>query len=177
MHWESWIMESVLEKAVMTSGKNNQDIRTPLHIFHEIEKKAMMIFDDFRRFDLDPCDSIEKPNHLGINSLNLLRGENGLKDKWNGMSIFVNPPFNNIMAWVIKMEQEFIKNNKLKHVVFLVPSRTETRWYNTMLKSKYLHSIFFYPKRIKFDNFDNPFVIGITFMFFHRNGGKKTIVF
>lgn len=62
-------------------------------------------------FDFDPCP---------------IRGEKGLDCSW-GQSNFVNPPYSDIKKWLAKGYQE---SRQGKRVVFLIPSRTDTRWWH-----------------------------------------------
>lgn len=65
-------------------------------------------------FDFDPCPS--NPQF------------DGLEIEW-GKCNFVNPPYGNIIAkWLEKAVEE---QQKGKTSVFLIPSRTDTRWWHT----------------------------------------------
>lgn len=63
-------------------------------------------------FTFDPC-----PLHSTFD---------GLSIEW-GSSNFVNPPYSDIKSWMKKGVEEA---NKGKQVVFLVPSRTDTKWWH-----------------------------------------------
>ncbi len=64
-------------------------------------------------FDHDPCPVNPKIN--------------GLESEW-GNANFVNPPYGKEIAkWIQKGYQESLKG---KTVVFLLPSRTDTRWWH-----------------------------------------------
>lgn len=62
-------------------------------------------------FDDDPCP---------------LHGSGGLDRDW-GTSVFVNPPYSDIKSW---MEKGYSEAQKGKTVVFLIPSRTDTKWFH-----------------------------------------------
>lgn len=80
-------------------------------------------------FDFDPCP---------------LHGAGGLDLVW-GMRNFCNPPYSDIKNWVAKGYQEFLYG---KLVVFLIPSRTDTRWWHEyVMKAK---EIRFIKGRLKF---------------------------
>ena len=64
------------------------------------------------RFDFDPCPP--KPDF------------DGLSIEWGAVN-FVNPPYSQVARWVKKGYQESVKG---KTVVFLIPSRTDTRWWH-----------------------------------------------
>lgn len=85
------------------------DYRTPETIYNELNQEF--------KFDFDPC-----PAHN--NSLMLF---DGLGSDW-GESNFVNPPYGNeIGKWIKKGYEEAQKG---KNVIFLIPSRTDTRWWH-----------------------------------------------
>ncbi len=88
-------------------------------------------------FDFDPCPL--KPN------------VNGLEIEW-GDTNFVNPPYGReIDRWVEKGLQESLKG---KTVVFLLPSRTDTRWWHSYIMKA--DEIRFIQGRLKFDDQKNP---------------------
>ncbi len=134
------------------SKKPKQDIRTPLILFSTLNQQF--------NFDLDPCDSNEKENWLSLDSYNLNRNENGLDLNWYG-NVFVNPPWNKIFPWIKKAEYE-LKEGNCNFVVFLLPSRVETKWWHHLLGSKYLMNYTFLKSRVKFDDHPDSYVIGIT---------------
>lgn len=53
---------------------------------------------------------------------------NGLEIEWKKKN-FVNPPYSQISKWVDKAIEE---NQKGKLVVLLVPSRTDTKWFQKL---------------------------------------------
>ena len=150
---------SVLSRSFSINGRGNQDIRTPIWFFDKLNRQF--------NFNLDPCDSIEKPSWLGINAYNLGRNEDGLIEEWNG-NIFVNPPWNNIFPWIRKAEAELFLENA-RFIVLLVPSRTETKWFHHLLESEYLLNHRFLKSRMTFDDHENSFVIGISIFTLWRN--------
>lgn len=78
--------------------------------------------------DLDPCSnssSIVKANTKWDGTI----GQCGLSIQWFG-NVFCNPPYKNeIPKWVEKC----VSSRATSEIVFLVPSRTDTRWFNTAL--------------------------------------------
>lgn len=103
--------------------------QTPKELYEKLDKKY--------HFDFDPCP----PNH----------SFDGLSIEW-GNSNFVNPPYGNeIPKWLKKGYEESLKG---KTVVFLIPSRTDTRWWHDyVMKAKYIH---FIKGRLRFDDGNNP---------------------
>ena len=87
-------------------------------------------------FDYDPCPT--KPI------------ENGLQSDW-GKTNFVNPPYGKeITKWIQKGCQEHLKG---KTIVFLLPSRTDTRWWHDYIMKA--DEIRFIRGRLKFDDQKN----------------------
>lgn len=116
-------------KALFTSEYQNW--KTPKAFFQALDAEFS--------FDFDPCPPNPKFD--------------GLVVKW-GMVNFVNPPYNKIAKWIAKGWQEYQLG---KTVVFLIPSRTDTRWWHDfVMKSK---EIRFIKGRLVFDGakFSAPF--------------------
>lgn len=87
------------------------------------------------RFDYDPCPT--KPT------------TDGLLTSWGGCN-FVNPPYSEIKDWIKKGYEEAQQG---KTVVFLIPSRTDTKWWHEyIMKAK---EIRFIKGRLKFDGHKN----------------------
>jgi len=100
------------------------------------------LYSEFRFTD-DPCP---------------LQGSGGLTRAW-GRSVFVNPPYSNIKEWIKKGYEE---SQEGKLVVFLIPSRTDTRWWHEyVMKAK---EIRFIKGRLKFGESKNsaPFPSAIV---------------
>ena len=103
-------------------------------------------------FDFDPCPKDPKFN--------------GLKIEW-GKRNFVNPPYGReIVVWVDKGIKEYKKG---KTVVFLIASRTDTRWWHKLMN--HATEIRFIKGRLKFDEHKNsaPFPSAIVIL----NGVEK----
>lgn len=100
-------------------------------------KAVYQVLDSEFAFDYDPCPV--NPQF------------DGLSVEW-GKSNFVNPPYGNeIPKWIKKGYEEHLKG---KTVVFLIPSRTDTRWWHDYcMKAK---EIRFIKGRLKFDGQANP---------------------
>lgn len=96
-------------------------------------------------FDFDPCPA--NPDF------------NGLEIEW-GNKNFVNPPYGRqISRWIQKGYREYLKG---KTVVFLIPSRTDTRWWHEYIMSA--TEIRFIKGRLRFGNAVNgaPFPSAIV---------------
>lgn len=75
----------------------------------------------------------------------------GLSSEWGKVN-FVNPPYGNeIGKWIKKGYEEWQKG---KTVVFLIPSRTDTRWWHEYVMKA--TEIRFIKGRLKFDDQKNP---------------------
>lgn len=105
-----------------------QDWKTPKALYAELDREF--------GFDFDPCP----PNHT----------VDGLAIEW-GRQNFVNPPFKDIAKWVRKGFEEWEKG---KGVVFLIPSRTDTRWWHDYCMKA--SEIRFIKGRLKYDEWKAP---------------------
>jgi hypothetical protein len=116
-----------MNTAVLFSSQR-LDWKTPKHLYE--------VLDEEFHFDFDPCP----PNPEF----------DGLSVEW-GQSNFVNPPYGpQIPKWLKKGYEESLKG---KQVVFLIPSRTDTRyWHDYCMKA---NEIRFIKGRLKFDEHAN----------------------
>ena len=98
--------------------------KTPKYVYDYLDREFL--------FDFDPCPS--NPNFDGLKIKN-----------WASMN-FVNPPYGKeIIKWIKKG----IEEQKKKHYsVFLIPSRTDTKWFYEMFRNA--SEIRFIVSRIKF---------------------------
>lgn len=144
---------SVLKRAMVSQG-GEQDTRTPLSLFRELDEEFS--------FELDPCTSSSKENNLDTPHY-FTKEQDGLSQDWSGYkSVFINPPFKEISKWIAKLLLELEKNSDLT-VVLLAPSKTETKWWHTLLTSKYLKEIRFQKGRVAFEGHKGSFIFGISF--------------
>jgi len=99
-------------------------------------KAVYQILDAEFHFDYDPC-----PTNYKVD---------GLTSDWGGCN-FVNPPYGNeIPKWIKKGYEEWKTG---KTVVFLIPSRTDTRWWHEYCMKA--TEIRFIKGRLKFDDQKN----------------------
>lgn len=106
-------------------------------------KAVYQVLDAEFSFDHDPCP----PNW----DIELDGADDGLIAEW-GESNYVNPPYGNeIPKWIAKGYEEWQKG---KTVVFLIPSRTDTRWWHDYCMKA--TEIRFIKGRLKFDDQPNP---------------------
>lgn len=70
-------------------------------------------------FTFDPCP-LADPREAGLP----LFGTDGLQKPWRGQRVFCNPPYGRgVGAWLAKAREADL-------AVFLLPSRTDTRWWH-----------------------------------------------
>ncbi|HDK42325.1 MAG TPA: adenine methyltransferase [Candidatus Moranbacteria bacterium] len=99
-------------------------------------KAVYQILDAEFKFDYDPCPT--NPEKDGLNT------------EWGGCN-FVNPPYGReLPKWI---EKGFSEYKKGKTVVFLIPSRTDTRWWHDYCMKA--TEIRFIKGRLKFDDYKN----------------------
>lgn len=116
----------MVSKTLFSSATD--DWATPPDLYQQLNKE----FD----FNFDPC-----PLNSEID---------GLTIDW-GSSVFVNPPYSNIKNFLIKAHAEL--NKESKTIVFLVPSRTDTRWFHDYVYGK--AELRFIKGRLKFGGAKN----------------------
>lgn len=97
-------------------------------------------------FTLDPCCF----PHSAKCTRFFTPDDDGLKQSWAGNTVFMNPPYGrSIKDWVKKAYEESLKDNTT--VVCLLPSRTDTKWFNDyILDTK--AEVRFVKGRLKFEN-------------------------
>jgi len=102
--------------------------RTPKELYQELDKEF--------KFDFDPCPFMPKFDGLII--------------KW-GKRNYINPPYGiKIVDWIKRGYEESQKGNLC---VFLIPSRTDTRWWHDYIMKA--DEIRFIKGRLKFSGHKN----------------------
>lgn len=112
-------------------SSKTDDWSTPRDLYEELNKEF--------NFDFDPCP---------LRSLT-----DGLSSPWIG-NIFVNPPYSNVAAFLEKGQQE-LENNNSKIIVYLLASRTDTRWFHKYIYNNPKAEIRFIKGRLKFGDSKN----------------------
>lgn len=136
----------MLSRVLFSSASGNWT--TPRELYAELDREF--------HFDFDPCPS--NPTF------------DGLIVEW-GKSNYVNPPYGReIGLWLAKGVLEW---NEGKTVVFLIPSRTDTKWWHTYVMKA--DEIRFIKGRLKFSNHKNsaPFPSAIVVFSWRSRGGDK----
>lgn len=117
-----------MKRVLFSSQSDNW--RTPEKIYNELNKEY--------NFDFDPCPLKENPEF------------DGLEIEW-GKRNFINPPYSEVAKWIKKGYEE---NKKGKLCVFLVASRTDTKWFHEYVLP-YAKEIKFIKGRLKFGGHSN----------------------
>lgn len=102
-------------------------------------------------FDLDPCTTKDNPLNTPIF---YTKEENGLSRIWFG-NVFVNPPYNEIEKWLKKAVEEIQNNPKINNIVFLLPVRSDTKWFHEYIYNKPKTQLHFLKGRLKFTGAKN----------------------
>lgn len=111
---------------------------TPQDLFDELNAEF--------HFTLDPCATAENAKCKKFYT----RAEDGLKQDWEGETVFCNPPYGRaIYDWVKKCYTESLKPGTV--VVALIPARTDTRYFHEFVYHK-VKDIRFIKGRLKFGN-------------------------
>ena len=117
-------------------------------------KALYQILDIEFSFDFDPCPT--NPTF------------DGLSVEW-GKSNFVNPPYGReIPKWMDKGYREAMRG---KTVVFLIPSRTDTRWWHDYCMRA--DEIRFVKGRLRFDDHKNSAPFPSAIVIFNKKGRQN----
>ncbi len=121
-------------------SSNSSEWSTPQEFFDKLDWR-------FGKFTLDPCATCE--NNKCKKYYNM--ADDGLAQDWATETVFVNPPYSHISAWI---EKAYNESRKLRtKVVMLIPARTDTRyWHNYVMKAREIH---FIKGRLKFGDSKN----------------------
>jgi len=109
-------------------SKKTDNWSTPIDFYNKLNSEF--------NFTFDPCPLNAKFDGLSID--------------W-GKSVFVNPPYSNIKGFLEKAQKEL--NKKSNIIVFLVPSRTDTKWFHEFVYHK--AELRFIKGRLKFGDSKN----------------------
>lgn len=123
-------MSSNPNTVVLSFGsRNNNDVETPKELLDEIRA-------EFGENMYDPC-----PLHPTCD---------GLTTPWGQLN-FVNPPYNNIKAWVAKAEYEW--KHRGNSSLILIPFRSNTHYWKDHIWNT-VTEIYIYTDRIKFQGYE-----------------------
>ena len=129
-----------MNTAVMFSSITNE-WETPQEFFDKLNEEF--------NFTLDPCAT---PKNAKCKKFYTIK-EDGLKQNWQGETVFCNPPYGRaIKDWIKKCYEESKKPNTT--VVMLIPARTDTSYFHDYIYHK-AKEIRFIRGRLKFGNAKN----------------------
>ena len=129
-----------MNTAAMFSSTTNE-WETPQDFFDKLNEEF--------HFTLDPCATHENAKCKKYYTVK----EDGLKQDWQGETVFCNPPYGRaIKDWVRKCYEESRKPNTT--VVMLIPARTDTTYFHEYIYKK-AKEIRFVRGRLKFGNSKN----------------------
>lgn len=136
-------------KTIFGGFSGKVDYATPQKFFDKVNKEF--------NFTLDVCATEENAKcnlFFDVES-------DGLRQQWNGV-IWCNPPYgaNEITKWLSKGLAEIEHNNNCKLIVFLLPSRTGSKWFHEMLKMSHIAEIRFIEGHLTFDELNNSASFG-----------------
>lgn len=102
------------------------------------------------RIDLDPCSN--ETSLVNARTSFVLPNKNGLNEKWNEKTIFVNPPYGrngktSIYNWPNKAVTEFDED---KQIIFLIPVATNTKHFKDLIFKHFSAICFLSDTRLKF---------------------------
>ena len=117
----------MLSRVVFSSQSDHWS--TPALLYEALNREFLFTF--------DPCPLRSDADGLAVN--------------WPGR-VFINPPYSNIRAFIEKGLLELRKNADL--LVYLVPSRTDTRWMHDLVLPR-ASEIRFIRGRLKFGESKN----------------------
>lgn len=128
----------MINDALYSSKSEEWD--TPKNFFNELNKEF--------QFTLDPCATSENAKCKRF----FTKEQDGLKQSWNGETVFCNPPYGRaIKDWVKKAHEEVVKGAT---VVLLIPARTDTAYFHDFIYGK--HEIRFIRGRLHFNESKTP---------------------
>lgn len=132
----------------MTAGRKNNSTKKDWNTPPKYIKPIKDFFGG--EIDLDPCSN----EYSLVNAKDniLFPSRNGLIEKWNGNTIFVNPPYgrngeSSIFDWFNKAIQEYNEN---KEIIFLVPVATNTKYFKELVFKHFDMICFLSDTRLKF---------------------------
>ena len=119
-----------MNKSIFFS-KQSDNWSTPRDFYNSLNREF--------NFHSDPCPLNSEHDALTENAI------------WAG-NVFINPPYSNIRGFLEKGLSELKKGNA-KVCVYLVPARTDTRWFHDLVYNK--AEIRFIKGRLKFGDSKN----------------------
>lgn len=104
------------------------------------------IVESFGKINFDPCwhaaSAVVACAHLDIR-----KGQDGLREMWKGPVAFVNPPWSLAKRFLERAYDQW-KAGQADTILCLVPSKTDTTFFHTVLKAE--ADVYFVEKRMRF---------------------------
>lgn len=104
------------------------------------------IYSAFGDIDIDPCGN-ELSSVIAHRYILPSRGGDGLIEDWSGRLAFVNPPYSELLKWLKRAHEQW-KAGKVETVICLVPTRTDSLWFQEVLSRD--ADLFFIQGRVRF---------------------------
>ncbi len=135
----------------LTQGGGSAEWRTPIDLFHLIDRKYQLTYDAFASHVNTLCPTYstiegtfrKEPNtgHVQIDTLD------GFDQEWYGRRVWMNPPYGRgLIARAMKKAAEERGNAEL--IVALIPVATGTAWWRKYVEP--YADVYFVPGRVKF---------------------------
>ena len=127
---------------------------TPQDFFDKLDKEFHFTLDPCCVPETAKCDTYFTPK------------EDGLKQSWQGHTVFMNPPYGRAIGnWLKKAYEGSLRQNT--KVVCLIPSRTDTKyWHDYCMKAS---EIRFVKGRLKFGDSKNSAPFPSAIVVFNSN--------
>lgn len=93
-------------------SSKTEEWETPQAFFDELDKEF--------HFDIDVCATSENTK---VKNSYWSKAKDGLKQDWDGLNCWMNPPYNDLKTWI---EKAYNEAKKGAFVVALIPARTDT---------------------------------------------------
>lgn len=106
------------------------------------------IYAAFGAIDLDPCAN-ELSAVVARRRILLSEGGDGLSDDWSGMTVFLNPPYSQLLKWLRRAHDQWRAGN-VRTVICLIPVRTDSAWFQDILSAD--ADVFLLRGRVRFLN-------------------------
>lgn len=133
-------MNPALMSSARTGEKEQDCWQTPSDVLDLVRAVAPI--------ELDPCTSADNPT--GAKHI-LTETENGLTSDWLGSGlVFINPPYSQMKDWAARITR---KAGVWREYVVLLPARTDTRWWHTLVEAR-PSRVCFWRGRIQFNRPD-----------------------
>ncbi len=118
-------------------SQDSDEWGTPQWLFDSLNKEF--------GFTLDPCSDGDNAKCVNFYTMR----ENGLLRDWKTETVFMNPPYSDVAAW---MRKAYGAAQEGATVVCLIPARTDTKWWHEYCMKG---EIRFLRGRLKFGDAEN----------------------